>query len=123
MATAFLILPDFLLILAGFALRRLAPMSSEAWAGIERLTYFVLFPALLFHANARASIDFAAAGPMLATAGAGIATGIALGLVGKVLFQPPKAVFGAGFQCAFRFNSYIGFALAGRLLGDEGIVD
>jgi predicted permease len=120
-ATVLLILPDFLLILAGFALRRLTPIGAAPWPGIEKLTYFVLFPALLFYANARARVDLASAGPMLGAVGAGLAGGIALGLAGKALFRPPAAVFGAGFQCAFRFNSYIGLALAGRLLGDDGI--
>ena len=121
MATVLLILPDFLLILAGFALRRLTPIGAGPWAGIEKLTYFVLFPALLFHANARARVDLSSAGPMLVAVVAGLAAGIVLGLLGKALFRPPDAVFGAGFQCAFRFNSYIGLALAGRLLGEPGI--
>jgi hypothetical protein len=120
-ATVLLIAPDFLLILTGFALRRLTPIGAAPWAGIERLTYFVLFPALLFYANARARIDIAAAGPLLGAVGVGLGTGILLGLAGKALFHPPATVFGAGFQCAFRFNSYIGLALAGRLLGDDGI--
>jgi predicted permease len=120
-ATVLLIVPDFLLILAGFALRRLTPIGAAPWAGIEKLTYFVLFPALLFYANARARIDISAAGPMLGVVGVGLGTGILLGLAGKALFRPPAAVFGAGFQCAFRFNSYIGLALAGRVLGDDGI--
>lgn len=121
MPAAALILPDFLLILAGFLLRRATPLGTDLWMGIEKLTYFVLFPALLFHANARARIDLSAAVPMLAVVVAALAAGMALGLAGRALFRPPQPVFGAGFQCAFRFNSYIGFALAARLLGDPGV--
>jgi predicted permease len=58
---------------------------------------------------------------MLAVVVAALAAGMALGLGGRALFRPPQPVFGAGFQCAFRFNSYIGFALAARLLGDPGV--
>jgi predicted permease len=121
MSTALAILPDFLLILAGFLLRRATPLGVELWAGIEKLTYFVLFPALLFYANARSRIDLAAAAPLLAVVVAALATGMALGLAGKALFHPPQPVFGAAFQCAFRFNSYIGLALAARLAGDAGV--
>lgn len=121
MPTALAIAPDFLLILAGFLLRRATPLGTEVWAGIERLTYFVLFPALLFYANARARIDLAAAAPLLAVVVAALVVGMALGLAGKRLFRPPLPVFGAAFQCAFRFNSYIGLALAARLAGDAGV--
>ncbi|HSD42391.1 MAG TPA: AEC family transporter [Burkholderiales bacterium] len=121
MSTVALILPDFLLILAGFLLRRGTPLGAELWAGVEKLTYFVLFPALLFYANARSRIDLAAAAPMLALVVAALAAGMVLGLAGKALFRPPQPVFGAAFQCAFRFNSYIGLALAARLAGDAGV--
>jgi predicted permease len=121
MSTVALILPDFLLIALGFVLRRATPLGAELWPGIEKLTYFVLFPALLFYANARTRIDLGAAAPLLAVVIAALAAGMALGLAGKAIFRPPQPVFGAAFQCAFRFNSYIGFALAARLLGDPGV--
>jgi malonate transporter len=120
MAPVALILPDIALILAGFVLARLTRWGGEFWAGVEKLTYFVLFPALLFYSNARARIDFAAAGPLLVTVLGAIGTGVALALAGK-LFRAPAPTFAAGFQCAFRFNSYIGLALAARLGGDGGI--
>lgn len=121
MSTVVAIVPDFLLILAGFLLRRATPLGVELWAGVEKLTYFVLFPALLFYANARARIDLAAAAPLLAAVVAALVAGMALGLAGKRLFDPAPPVFGAAFQCAFRFNSYIGLALAARLAGDAGV--
>jgi predicted permease len=121
MSTAALILPDFLLILAGFALRRLPVLGTEAWSGMERLTYFVLLPAVLFYANARASVDFAAAGSLVAAVGVALAAGIAFGRAGKPLFRPPERTFAAGFQCAFRFNVYVGLAVAGRVLGEAGL--
>ena len=41
------ILPIFLLILTGFILRRTEFPSTGFWPQAERLTYYVLFPALL----------------------------------------------------------------------------
>jgi hypothetical protein len=41
------IAPILVLILLGFGLRRAHFLSDDAWAGLEKLTYFILFPALL----------------------------------------------------------------------------
>lgn len=121
MQSLLLILPDFGLILLGFGLRRFLSLGDHFWAGLEKLVYFVLFPALLFNALARTHIDFAAAAPLL---GCGVLTmlaGALLGLPARPLFRRPPLVFASQFQGAFRFNSYIGLALAGQLHGAAGI--
>ena len=59
------LLPDFALILMGAALRRLLRLGDHFWNGLEKLVYFVLFPALLFNGLVRTRIDWSAAGPML----------------------------------------------------------
>ena len=66
MQTVLLLLPDFTLILIGAALRRHGGFGDAFWAGLERLVYFVLFPALLFSALARAQLDFGETGPLVA---------------------------------------------------------
>ena len=53
MSSVLLLLPDFALILLGFGLRRAMHLGDHFWVGLEKLIYFVLFPALLFHAIAR----------------------------------------------------------------------
>ena len=121
MSIALLLVPDFALILFGVALRRWFDRSVEFWGGLERLIYYVLFPALLFAANARTRIDFAAAAPMLLTGLGAVAVGIALAALARPLFRPPSPTFGGGFQCAFRFNSYVGLALIGQLHGQPGL--
>jgi predicted permease len=120
-SAALLLFPDFALILLGIALRRWFEESTDFWAGLERLIYYVLFPALLFMANARARIDFAAAAPMLASGVAATVAGMALAWLARPMFQPPAPTFAGGFQCAFRFNSYLGLALIGQLHGDAGL--
>lgn len=119
-ATALALLPDFALIALGLALARLTGWSPAFWEAVERVTYFVLFPALLFYANARARIELGAAAPLLAVVVAALAGGMALALAARAVLRPPPAVFAGSFQCAFRFNSYLGLALAGRLYGDAG---
>jgi hypothetical protein len=46
--------------------------------------------------------------------------GIALGWLAKPLFKVGPMIFESGVQTAFRFNSYIGLAIASRLGGIEG---
>jgi predicted permease len=116
-----IILPIFALILLGALLRRTAGVSEEGWRGLERLIYFVFFPALLFHTLSRTHIDFAAALPMLLNGVAVTLIGMGLGYLSKHLFHDPPKVFASAFQCSFRFNSYVGLAVAGALHGQAGI--
>ena len=121
MSNAVLLFPDLALIVGGWILARATRWGGEFWSGIEKLTYFILFPALLFLSNARSRTDIATAGPFVFAVLGAIGTGAVLALLGKALYRPPPHAFGAGFQCAFRLNSYIGLALATRLAGDQGL--
>ena len=118
---ALLLIPDFALILFGFFLNRITDWGRGFWGGLEKLIYFVLFPALLFNSIARTSIDFVAAAPALKTAVVTVLVGVILAWLAKPLFKPAEKSFASGFQTAFRFNSYVGLAIAGRLHGEAGI--
>jgi len=121
MAITLILLPDFALILFGYLLRRLDYFSGEFWLGLEKFIYFVLFPPLLFRALAGREIDIHASLPML-LAGLGFTTaGIGLGYLARYLFRLQHASFASGIQCAFRFNSYVGFAVIGSIDGQAGI--
>ncbi|MGD9600959.1 MAG: AEC family transporter [Gammaproteobacteria bacterium] len=120
MSGASLILPDFAFILLGALLRRLAAFGSEFWRGLERLVYFVLFPALLFVAIARAPFDdgagrFVAVGVLATLAGA------ALGYLAKPCLRVEPRTFASAVQCAFRFNSFLALAPAAALGGPAGL--
>ena len=121
MSLALLLIPDFALILFGFFLNRFTDWGRNFWGGLEKLIYFVLFPALLFNSIAKTKIDFVAAGPALKTVLLTVLIGMALGWLAKWLLKPDAKIFASGFQTAFRFNSYIGLAIAGRLHGEVGI--
>ena len=121
MSIAELLVPHFALIALGFLLRRYAGFGDEFWRGLERFVYFILFPALLFGALARGGIRFGAASGLIATALIFTTAGIVLGYLAKPLFAPPKMVFASGFQCAFRFNSYVGLAILGTMHGLDGV--
>lgn len=120
MSVITILLPDFSLIVIGFLLMRFTDWGTQFWAGLEKLVYFVLFPVLLFYATARTPFDFASAGKLLQVALIAVLCGIALGWLAKPLFHVKPMVFESGVQTAFRFNSYMGLAIASRLGGEQG---
>lgn len=121
MTTALLLLPDFALILLGVAIRRWMGLGDHFWNGVEKLVYFILFPALLINAIVRTRLDLLAALPLLATAFAAMAAGMLLAGLPRVLNRLPALTFASMFQCGYRFNSYIALAIAGMLFGAPGI--
>jgi predicted permease len=121
MQTVLLLLPDFSLILLGAAIRRWMHLGDHFWSGVEKLVYFILFPALLVNAIMRTQLDLGAALPLLATAFAAMAGGMLLGLLPRPLLRVAALSFASVYQCAYRFNSYIALAVAGMLFGSPGI--
>jgi len=115
------IIPIFLLILLGASMRRWFGLSLEFWPQLDRLIYYVFFPALLFNTLAHFQIDFGAATPMLIVATLIMCAGMAIGYVAKYFLHAPSRVYSATFQTSFRFNSYVGLAIAGGLHGHEGL--
>lgn len=121
MNEALLLLPDFVLIAIGLLLCRFTPLSRAVWDGVERLVYWLLFPALLFNTIARSPLQpgsllqFGAVG--LGISLAGIALAWALGRWPGV----DARLHASGAQTAFRFNSYLALAMAERLGGAPGL--
>ncbi len=120
-----LLFPDFSLIVIGYLLCRHTALNRPVWQAVEGLVYYFLFPVLLFQSIVRTPLDLRAASGLM---GAGLAlgvTGIALAyalprlpLLGRHIDRRDHA---ASAQIAFRFNSFIGLALAERLLGAQGL--
>jgi len=119
--TVLLLLPDFCLILLGTLLYRLVKFGDDFWAGLEKLVYFVLFPALLFLSTSSVRLDFSTTTSLITVGLLSSITGLLLGFAALFLFRPDPLLFASGIQTAFRFNSYIALAIAGRIGGDAGI--
>ena len=120
-ASALLLLPDFLLIALGAVLKRAPVFDAPFWRGLERFVYFVLFPALLFRALATSAIAPGDASRLIAVGILFTLGGMVLTLLARPLLRLPQPTFAACFQCAFRFNTYIALAGASRLAGQEGV--
>ncbi len=116
----FALAPVFLLILFGWGLRRGGWFGEQFWADVDRLVFYVLFPAYLLVRIAGADLHGLQLGPM----GLGVATGLfamaALAFALKPLLGLDGPGFGAAFQGCMRPNIYVGFAAAEALFGVEG---
>jgi predicted permease len=121
MNAALLVLPNFVLIVLGLVLARRFDYGRDFWSGMEKLVYYVLFPALLFRSLALAKIDFAQSGWLAAAACAFTLAGFALSLLAKPLFHLDDKLAATGSQCGYRFNTYVGLAVAGSLFGTQGV--
>ncbi len=116
-----LLLPDALLILAGFVICRHTPLDRPIWEAAEKLVYYLLFPVLLFNSIVRTPLQ---PGQTLALGGAGMAVGVlGMGLAYALRAWPgvDARAHASGAQVAFRFNSYVALALAERLQGAQGV--
>lgn len=116
-----LLFPDLALIAIGFTLSRKADWGEELWPGIEKLTYYVLFPALLFHAIVRHPVQWDLAANLVIGVMMVIGMAAAIGSLARWVLNPPSLRMASSIQCAYRFNSYVAMALAQRLGGTEGL--
>lgn len=121
MHTALLILPNFALIVVGLVLARRFEFGRDFWSGLEKLVYYVLFPALLFRSLAIAKIDFAAAAVPIGIALAFTFAGFLLSILAGPVLRLDRKLNAAGSQCGYRFNTYVGLAVAGSLYGTPGV--
>lgn len=116
------LIPIMAIILLGYLLYRTRFLSDAAWAGMEKLTYFVLFPALLIKTLGQQNVQGMPWLPMLAV--------IALTLAGAALILViwhrlrgvvSGATFTSIFQGGVRFNTYIALAVVDGLFGSAGL--
>jgi predicted permease len=112
--------PVFLLILSGWGLRRAGWFGAGFWADVDRLVFYVLFPAFLVVRIGTADLGGLALGPMGLGVAAGLFAMAALAFALKPLLRLDGPGFGAAFQGCMRPNIYVGFAAADALFGVEG---
>lgn len=121
MSSFWVLLPDFSLIILGVCLRRRLLESISFWQGVEKLVYFVLFPALLFAAMAGAKIDWSYLLPLCLAGLLVMSIGFGCAWAGRPLMGLEPIAFASRMQCAYRFNTYIAIAVSGKLYGSAGV--
>ncbi len=121
MSNPLLLLPDFLLILLGWVLCRRTSLNRPVWQAVERLVYYLLFPVLLFNSIVKSPLHPGELASLAAATLGTLATGIALALALGRWPGVDKRLHASGAQIAYRFNSYIGLALAERIGAAQGL--
>lgn len=116
-----LLFPDFAMIAAGFVMVRTQWLGRSFWEGAEKLVYFVFFPALLFAAISRSNLALGQTAAVVQIAIFTMLIASALGLLTRFIPGLSRTDWASGVQCAFRFNTYIAFAVASRAAGSEGL--
>lgn len=115
------VLPVFLLITLGWLLKLREFLEPAGWAAVERLTYFVFYPAFLVPTIWRA--DFAGASASVVGVAVVAATAVigALTLMARPLLKVSGPTYTSIFQGTVRWNSFVALPVAGALFGQEGL--
>ena len=115
------LIPIFAIILLGFLISRTPISSPEVWQGLERLTYYLFFPALLVNRLSQTNFEVS---ELLEI---GYVLGFAL-FAFTILFTGLRQFIAKGkgslssvYQGSIRFNTYIGLACVEALYGESGL--
>ncbi|MBH5398402.1 AEC family transporter [Bradyrhizobium sp. CNPSo 4010] len=118
------LLPVFILIVLGVVLRRSLMRLDTQWHGLERLTYFVLFPMLLIQTLVKADLTKV---PMAGVGGALLLAALAMSLLCLAL-RPALSrldidgpAFTSIFQGATRWQTYVALSVSANMFGDVGL--
>lgn len=118
------LLPVFLLIVLGVVLRRTLMRLDAQWHGLERLTYYVLFPMLLIQTLVKA--DFGSV-PVAGVGGALMLAALAVSLLClalRPLFSRhgiDGPAFSSIFQGATRWQTFVALSVSRNLFGAAGL--
>ncbi len=119
------LLPVFLLISIGIVVKWARLIPDDYWHGMERLSFYLFFPALLFVALARVDLGELPAGPISIAVASALAilcfAGIILHKLAETLIGISPASYSSMFQGYTRWNAFVALAIAEKLFGPEGL--
>jgi malonate transporter and related proteins len=118
------LLPVFLLIVLGLILKRTLMRLDTQWHGLERLTFYVLFPTLLIQTLVQADLSSV---PVAGVGGALLLSALAMSLLCLALrplfsrLSIDGPAFTSIFQGATRWQTYVALAVSSNLFGQTGL--
>ena len=115
------IAPIFLLIVAGYLLKWRGFPGDGFWMPAERLSYYVLLPALIVHSLIRADLTGIRIDALAATILAMALATTAVALAVRPFLRLDGPAFSSVYQGVIRLNAYIGFAFASTFYGAPGL--
>lgn len=115
--------PLVLLIGVGVALARGRFLADGFWPGLDRLNYWVFFPALILESLATSEVGLGGSGRVAVALWGGLAVVALAALSVRRVVARDGPAFTSVFQGAVRFNSYVAFLVVPVLYpGSDGAV-
>lgn len=115
------LIPIIVLIILGYTLKRSSFLTEETWSGIEKLTYFILLPALLIRTLGKQTIVGTPWPSILVVVTGTLILSAAVLVSLRRIRTINDATFTSIFQGGVRFNTYITLAVAQSLFGIKGL--
>jgi malonate transporter len=119
------LLPVFLLIVLGAVLKRSLMQPETQWHGLERVTYYVLFPALLIQTLVKADLTKV---PVAGVGGALLLSALVMSILCLALRPSLRSwwkidgpAFTSIFQGAIRWQTYVALSVCANLYPDIGL--
>lgn len=121
LAIAATILPIFLLIVVGYVFKKTGFPGDGFWAPAEKLTYYVLLPALIIRSITESDLSTMPVGPMALTILSLGASMIVLALLVKPFLRIDGPAYTSVLQGTTRINAYLCFAIGDALYGPKSV--
>ena len=116
-----LISPVFILIILGNLLRRIGVPELSFWHASDKLIYWVLIPALLFHHVSQITLSSIMIANYAVVILSGLFVVTTLSFIAGKLFGYTPQIWTSLMQGAARHNAFIALAIAGSLFGNQGL--
>ena len=114
--------PVFLLIATGYFLKRSKFLSLQFWRSSSKLTYYVLFPALLINTLAFADLEQENIQPLVVALGLPV---LVIAAILALINRETKfdgATFSSIFQGSIRPNTFVALAIVITIFDEQGLV-
>ena len=113
--------PTFALIGLGILLRERLLKDQGVWAGLDRLTFFVLLPSLLASSISTVNLSELPLGALAGTIWTTLGLATLSALLLSRLLGHNRAAMTSIVQGGIRFNNYVALAVSAGLYGNEGL--
>lgn len=116
-----ILIPLYALIMLGFILKKIQFTNEDFWPGIEKVTYFILLPPLVFGALVKAKVDLSLVSNVFFVIF--IPTVLSAGIQWLGFLSPKlsRATFSSMFQGSLRNNTIMSLAVAAWVVPDQGL--
>ncbi len=116
----YIVAPIFLVILLGYGLKKSLILSDHVWHQINQVTYWVLFPALLFNKTSVIDLEGYSVGYYALSMMIGFLAAVAIAYVVCKFYGMSAEALSSVIQGSGRHNSFLALAVISQLLGEQG---